>query len=118
MTFLITEYGKPHPAKGFGAWMEKRCKEAGLEGCSSHGLRKAAARRLAEAGCTNQQIKAIAGHKTDKEVSRYTAAANQITLSDQAMLALGGLEREQQLANFKVADGEPGAKMLKTKGSK
>lgn len=90
LTFLVTEYGKPHSAKGFGEWMRKRCAEAGLADCTSHGLRKAAARRLAEAGCSNQEIKSITGHKTDKEVARYTAAADQERLSDRAMKALGG----------------------------
>lgn len=88
MLYLMTEYGKPHSAKAFGNWFQKRVQEAELDGCTYHGLRKAAARRLAEAGCTNQQIKAITGHRTDKEVSRYTAAADQITLSDQAILIL------------------------------
>lgn len=94
MLYLMTEYGKPHSVKAFGNWFQKRVEEAGLPtgkgeiSCGFHGLRKAAARRLAEAGCTNQQIKAITGHKTDREVSRYTAAADQITLSDQAMTML------------------------------
>lgn len=88
MTFLVTEYGQPHSVKAFGAWFKKRATEAALEHCTPHGLRKAAARRLAEAGCSNQQIKAITGHKTDREVSRYTAAADQVRLSDQAMDAL------------------------------
>ncbi len=96
MTFLITEYGKPHSVKGFGAWVKKRATEAGLEDCSAHGLRKAAARRLAEAGCSNQEIKAITGHKTDKEVGRYTAAADQLRLSDRAMQALEGSDRERK----------------------
>ena len=38
------------------------CDEAGLSHCSAHGLRKAAARRFAEAECSNQQIKAWTGH--------------------------------------------------------
>ncbi|MBK1793407.1 tyrosine-type recombinase/integrase [Devosia sp. WQ 349] len=88
LLYLMTEYGKPHSAKAFGNWFQKRVQEASLDGCTYHGLRKAAARRLAEAGCTNQQIKAITGHKTDREVSRYTAAADQITLSDQALVKL------------------------------
>lgn len=93
MLYLMTEYGKPHSAKAFGNWFQKRVEEAGLpvggeNSCGYHGLRKAAARRLAEAGCTNQQIKAITGHKTDREVSRYTAAADQIILSDQAIARL------------------------------
>lgn len=99
MTFLTTTYGKPFTAAGFGNWFRERCNEAGLVQCSAHGLRKAAARRLAEAGCTNQQIKAITGHKTDREVSRYTAAADQVRLADQAMAAAYGMEEEQKLSN-------------------
>ncbi|MDQ0505653.1 hypothetical protein [Xanthobacter agilis] len=42
----------------------------------------------------NQQIKAITGYKTDKEVSRYTAAADQVRLAEQAMAATYGMEQE------------------------
>jgi integrase len=56
-----------------------------LPECSSHGLRKAAARRLAEAGCTTHEIASITGHRSLKEVSRYTAAVDQIRLAKQAM---------------------------------
>lgn len=99
MTFLTTAFGKPFTPAGFGNWFRDRCNEAGLQHCSAHGLRKAAARRLAEAGCTNQQIKAITGHKTDKEVSRYTAAADQGRLATEAMATAYGMEREQKLSN-------------------
>lgn len=102
MTFLQTELGRPFSAAGFGNKMRDWCDAAGLPQCSAHGLRKAAARRLAEAGCTNSQIKAITGHTTDSEVARYTAAASQITLADQAMDALdrgpaGGTEHERKV---------------------
>ena len=53
-TFLMTAYGKPFTAAGFGGWFRERCDEAGLpKECTGHGLRKAACRRLAEAGCSN-----------------------------------------------------------------
>jgi integrase len=110
LTFLVTEYGKPFTAAGFGNWFRDRCDEAGLPQCSAHGLRKAASRRLAEAGCSNQQIKAITGHKTDKEVARYTADADQVRLADQAIGALGGPNREREVSN-------PAARLDKT-GSK
>jgi len=48
-----------------------------LRNCSAHGLRKAAARRLAEAGCTEHEIAAITGHASLREVQRYTKAADQ-----------------------------------------
>jgi integrase len=94
-TFIITEQGRPFSAAGFGNKMRDWCDQAGLPQCSAHGLRKAAARRLAEAGCTNQQIKAITGHTTDTEVARYTAAANQELLADQAMAAIARPKRER-----------------------
>jgi integrase len=76
-TFLTTEYGKPYSAAGFGNWFRDRCDEAGLPHCSAHGLRKACATRLANSGCTPEQIKSITGHKTLSEVARYTKAADQ-----------------------------------------
>jgi integrase len=56
----------------------------------THGLRKAAARRLAEAGCTEKQIAAITGHTTLKEIARYTKAADQERLAIDAISKLAG----------------------------
>jgi len=53
--------------------------------CVPHGLRKAAARRLAEAGCSASEIMAITGHKTLAEVERYTRAAEQERLARRAI---------------------------------
>ena len=86
--FLTTWRGLPFTVNGFGNYFRDMCTEAGLPHCSAHGLRKAAARRLAEAGCSNQEIKAITGHRTDAEVSRYTAAASQTRLARQAIESL------------------------------
>lgn len=88
LVFLLSEHGKPYSRKGFGNKFRQWCDEAGLPQCSAHGLRKAAARRFAEAGCSNQQIKSWTGHATDSEVSRYTAAADQEALSDAAAAML------------------------------
>ena len=61
-------------------------REAGLlQCCKPHGLRKAAARRLAEAGCSASEIMAITGHKTLAEVERYTRPAEQEKLARQAI---------------------------------
>jgi len=56
-----------------------------LPQCSAHGLRKLAATRLANAGCSTDHIKAITGHKSMSEVARYTRAADQARLARQAM---------------------------------
>jgi integrase len=87
LTLLTTHSGKPFSAAGFGNWFRDRCNEAGLRHCSAHGLRKAAARRLAEAGCTTHEIAAITGHTSLSEVQRYTKAA------DQKRLALAAMEK-------------------------
>jgi integrase len=89
-TFLVTEFGKPYTKKGFGGWMRDRCDQAGLSECSSHGLRKAIARRLAEAGMSPHEIMAITGHRTLKEIERYCAEARQKLLAEMAMAGLDG----------------------------
>jgi integrase len=86
LTFLTTQAGKPFTAAGFTGWFRDRCREAGLPlGLSAHGLRKATCRRLAEAGCSANQIAAISGHTTLREVERYTKAANQKRMAAAAM---------------------------------
>jgi integrase len=56
-----------------------------INACSAHGLRKAAARRLADAGCSTHEIASITGHATLAEVSRYTKAADQQRLARSAL---------------------------------
>ncbi len=85
LTFLVTAFGRPFTSNGFGNWFKKRCKEAGLPHCSAHGLRKAAAARLAELGCSDLEIMASGGWQTLKEVQRYTKGARKRVLSDNAM---------------------------------
>ncbi len=94
MTFLKTKYGKPFTPESFTNWFVESAREAGLPPKSTpHGLRKAGARRLAEAGCSAHQIKAITGHKTLAEVSLYTAAADQERLAEEAMKAVEESEK-------------------------
>jgi integrase len=95
LTFIVTARGAPYTAKGFGDWFKKQCRIAGLPHCSAHGLRKAAATRLANAGCSVNQIAAITGHKSLREVARYTAAADQTKLARQALSMQIGAEGEK-----------------------
>ena len=88
-TILQTAFAKPFTGNGFGNFMADKIARAGLpERCVTHGLRKAAARRLAEAGCIANEIAAITGHATLQEVSRYTKAAEQRKLAVAAMRRL------------------------------
>jgi integrase len=61
MTFLVTAYGKPFTAAGFGMRFREWCNAAGLPHCSAHGLRKAAATLLAERGASEKQLNAFFG---------------------------------------------------------
>jgi integrase len=83
--FLATRAGKPRSAEGLGNAMRRWCDDAGLEACSAHGLRKACARRLAEAGATAHEIGAVTGHKTLALIQLYTGAAGREGLADSAM---------------------------------
>jgi len=86
LTFLTTANGRPFSPAGFGNLFRKWCEEAALpKHCSAHGLRKAACRRLAEAGCTEHQIAAISGHLSLSEIQRYTRAASQQKMARAAM---------------------------------
>src|SRR5262249_11205246 len=87
LTFLTTlRGGRPFAPTSLTQWFLKACKDAGLSpDCTFHGLRKAACRRLAEAGCTVHEIASISGHKTLQEIERYTKAADQARLAQAAM---------------------------------
>jgi integrase len=114
LTFLTTARGEPFTAAGFGNWFRKTCDAAGLpKGCSAHGLRKAACRRLAEAGCSANTIASISGHTTLKEVSRYTKAADQALLAEAAIRAITGPDREQKVANLDEGLAKTSRKSLK-----
>ena len=77
LTFLVTSQGKPFSAAGFGNWFRQVCDAADLpKRCTSHGLRKAAATRLADRGATTTELKAWFGWKTDSEAERYTRNAD------------------------------------------
>jgi integrase len=86
LTWLVTKSGKSYDAQDFSEMFGKWCDDAGLpSACVFHGLRKAAARRLAEAGCTAHEIMAITGHVTLSEVALYTKAVEQARMARSAM---------------------------------
>lgn len=96
LTFLVTAFNRPFTSNGFGNRFRKWCDDAGLKNCSVHGLRKAAAARLAELGCSEQEIMAITGHRTSKEVTRYTRAASQKTRAESALRRLSNGQTENK----------------------
>jgi integrase len=111
LQFLVTEFGKPFTGDGFGNWFRDRCREAGVKK-SPHGCRKTAAAILAELGCSSLQIAAITGHRSLKEVERYTKSADQKRLARAAMAmwAKGQMANENAQESDAVVD--PWAKPL------
>lgn len=98
-TFLETQYGKARTRSGLGTSMRKWCDRAGLPLCSSHGLRKAICRRIAEAGGTPFEIMSVSGHVTLSEAQRYCETFGRKGLSDSAFDKMDGVKPEQKLTN-------------------
>jgi integrase len=105
--FLMTRRNKPFTKESFGNFFRKACTAAGLPHCSSHGLRKATLRRMAELEMANKTMKSVSGQTRDDTLAGYTATANQRTLADSAidtlskweMSNLGSVVRHQTANN-------------------
>lgn len=91
VAMLTTAYGAAFTVSGFGNFLRSAFEAAGLPvDARPHGLRKAAGRRLAEAGCSANEIMAVLGHKTLAEAERYTREADQVRLAQAAIKRLPG----------------------------
>jgi enterobacteria phage integrase len=113
VTIINTEYGKPYTVDGFSQWMRDAITAAGLPlDCQPHGLRKAAGRRLAEAGCSANEIMSVLGHQTLAEAERYTRDADQVQLATGAFAKLEGHKRNRVAQTTPHSLGEA----AKTKG--
>jgi integrase len=88
-TLLVTPVqGKPFSAEYFGAWFAEAIEDAGLpDDCVLHGLRKCAARQLAELGLSAEDIKSITGHVTGRMVEKYVKGADQKKRAKRAIKA-------------------------------
>jgi integrase len=109
LTCLVTEYGKPFTANGFGSWFRDRCNEAlprkdvetGRPRCTPHGLRKSAATRFADRGATVPQLMAWFGWKTPAEAIRYVEAADRRKAAKAAADKLRERKRTTKVSNPK-----------------
>jgi site-specific recombinase XerD len=85
LTYLLTSYGKPFTAAGFGNWFREVCDDAKMpKRCTSHGLRKAAATYFAEQGATDHQLMAWFGWTSISQAQVYTKAANRKRMAEAA----------------------------------
>ena len=86
-TILVAHDGKPYRngaifSSSFSRFMKGH---PALAGAVFHGLRKTAAAKLAEAGCTAHEIASITGHKSLAMLALYTAEAEQRTRAKAAV---------------------------------
>lgn len=89
ITIISTAYGRPFMTGAFAtAFTAAMRKHVGVKGLRFHGLRKTAAAKLAEAGCSTHEIAAITGHKSLAMLSLYTREAEQKTRAMAAVIKL------------------------------
>jgi hypothetical protein len=75
LTFIVGKKGNRYTKESFGEEFRRSCKAAGVPG-RAHGLRKAAAVRLAENGATVHQLMAWFGWGDQQMAQVYTKAAD------------------------------------------
>ncbi len=97
MTFLETRDGRVRSPQTLTLAMAQWVTTAGLGApdeagrhLTCHGLRKAMARRLAEAGVPPQSIMAWLGHRSITQAAHYSAAYDRARAADQAAELMGG----------------------------
>jgi integrase/recombinase XerD len=96
LNFLTNDYGKPFAsAAAFGNKFADWCKAAGLKpvlcddgkmrSYRAHGLRKAALRGLAHAGCTDEEMMAVSGHSDARQLREYLDEVDQAKMANSAI---------------------------------
>lgn len=90
VVMLTSANGRAWRGDAFSREFRKATAKAGLENRVFHGLRKTAAVKLAEAGCTEREIRSITGHRTSAMVQHYTKGADQRRLASAAIEKLTG----------------------------
>jgi integrase len=100
LLFLATAGGKPYTVESFGNLFREWCVQAGLPHCTAHGLRKAGATRLANAGASEHMVMAYLAHSSPREGATYTKKAERSRLADSAFALLKRAKGEQKLSNL------------------
>ena len=92
---LTTQTARPFGGSNFRTHFGRAMRAAGLSGLTFHGLRYTAAARLAEAGCSLEQIAAVTGHKSLGMIEKYSRDADQKRLAGSAILAWENASRTE-----------------------
>jgi len=100
LLFLTHSGGRGYRPETLGNWFKDQCIAAGLPHCTAHGLRKAGATQMADAGATDRQIMAFLAHGSPKEGATYTKKAGRAGLADGAFAKLEGPKPERNVSNL------------------
>lgn len=108
LLFLTHGKGRGYAPESLGNWFRLQCVAAGLPHCSAHGLRKAGATRLADAGASEWEVMAFLAHATPQEAATYTKQANRGRLADTGFAKLPGVKPERNVSNLPKKLGKEG----------
>jgi integrase len=82
---LTGERGTPYHPESLAHAVRRQLHAIGIHGYSVHGLRKNAAKALAEAGCPLSEIMAVTGHRTPGMALHYSKRAEKKLLAKSAI---------------------------------
>ncbi|MFC3170130.1 tyrosine-type recombinase/integrase, partial [Paracoccus fontiphilus] len=104
---FITQDARPigYKPETLGNWFRDRCAEAQVPG-SPHGLRKAGATRLADAGASAWEIASYLAHEDTKQADTYAKKANRSKLADSGFTRLQTVPKFSAELDKKRAKGE------------
>jgi integrase len=112
LTFLTQKNGQPWGSReSFGNRFKQWCIDAGLPHCSAHGLRKAAAVMLVEAGCSSAQATAVTGHDSIQVFEGYIRTRDREKLADDAFQLWTGDEKSVEIVPPEIDLLEDGTKI-------
>jgi integrase len=112
---LTTQLGSGYSDGAFCNMIAEATAQIGRKEYTAHGLRKNAAKALAEAGCTIHQIMAITGHKSLSLAMHYSKGAAQKRLAQEA---IDKLESATKVANPRTIEEPKVANLIDKPGKK
>jgi site-specific recombinase XerD len=86
LTILGDRHGRPIGRASLTEIIKKARGLAGLpEDCKPHGLRKSMLVRMSHNGASTKEMQSISGHRSTKEIERYSEDANRQVLAFSAV---------------------------------
>jgi integrase len=104
--YLETGYGKPYVVKGLGNKMREWCDAAGLTHCSAHGLRKAAAVKMAESNVSAPELCAVFGWKNLSTAQVYIKKAENRRMAGNAFTRQHDYENSKSVSLLKPENAD------------